>query len=137
MQKNGKSPFAKANGPAYMYYPNGAVKATTFFQHGKKIGPCKKYYPSGALEQTCERHIEGKQDGLQVKWHENGQLKSKARWENGRLREILAYKDEQGKDMLIGTFKDGNGDWLWHEKGKPAVVYTYKNGKFMKKKTLK
>jgi hypothetical protein len=129
--------FAKMNGPAYHFYQDGAVKATTFMEHDKVIGPCRAYYQSGSLKQKCEGHLKGKVNGIMTTFHENGQVNSKTRWENGRLREILVYKDELGIDLPIGTFKDGNGIWNLIEKGDPAILYQYKDGKVINKKTLK
>lgn len=135
-QNKSKGPFGKRNGPAYMYYPDGKTKATTFYEHNKKIGPCKEYYPSGTLKQTCEKHIKGKTHGIHTSYYENGQLKDQTRWENGRLKEILQYKDEQGRNLPIGTFKDGNGTWTYTEEGNKKFIYTYKQGKIVRRKRL-
>jgi antitoxin component YwqK of YwqJK toxin-antitoxin module len=137
VQKLGKSPFAKKNGPAYVYFPSGKMSASTVFEHNKKIGPCKEYYQSGVLKQTCERHIKGKTHGIVSNYYENGQIKAQARWDNGRLREILQYKDEQGQNLPIGTFKDGNGTWTYLEDGNKKFVYTFKQGKIVRRKRLK
>jgi antitoxin component YwqK of YwqJK toxin-antitoxin module len=137
VQKNGKSAFAKMHGPAYRFYPDGKVKYHVVYYDGIRVGQCFGYYPSGALKQTCQMNDKGKEDGILVNYYENGQIEAKARWENGRLREIVEYKDEQGRDRPAGTFKDGNGDWIWYENGQPAIVYTYKEGKQVKKKQVK
>lgn len=135
-QRNGKGPFAKRHGPAYRFYPNGKVKNRAAFYDGTQVGQCFSYYPSGALKQTCQMNSRGKSDGILTTFYENGQIESKAKWENGLLREIIEYRDEDGNNRPIGTFKDGNGDWIWYEKGKATVVYLYKNGKLVKKKRI-
>lgn len=137
IQKRGKSPFGQKHGPAYRFYPNGQVKYRAAFYDGTQVGQCFGYYPSGALKQTCQMNGKGKSDGIIVSYHENGQVEAKARWENGRLLEIIEYKDEQGRDRPAGTFKNGNGDWVWYENGQPAYVYSYKKGKLIKKKRVR
>lgn len=136
-QQASRKIFAKEDGPAACYFANGKVKNTTFFRKGRVVGPCKVYYPSGPLYEVCEGHVNGRLYGIVTTFHENGQIMAKARWENDRLVEILLYKDEQGNDLPIGTFIDGNGTWNWMEKGKQTLVYTYKNGKLIRQKTLK
>ena len=137
LYQKSKGAFAKQNGPAFAFYSNGILKASTFFEHGHKIGPCKYYYPSGKIKRKCQHHINGNLDGIHTDFFENGQLHSKARWEKGRLQEILAYKDENGTDLYVGSFKDGNGTWIWTEIGKAPMVFTYRNGRLVNKKRLK
>jgi antitoxin component YwqK of YwqJK toxin-antitoxin module len=136
-QQISKGAFVKANGPAYRFYPNGSVKVSTTFKHNKIVGPCKEFYPSGAIRKFCSGHIKGKIHGIDTYLHENGALNARIKWESGRLVEILDYKDEQGNDLPIGTFKNGTGDLIWVEKGKETLVLSYRNGKLIKKKPLK
>ncbi len=119
-----------------VYYANGMVKMTARFSNGKQVGDCLNYYPSGAIKMHCYHGEKGKINGIRTIYHENGQLKSKARWENGRLREILEYKDERGQDIAIGSFQNGTGEWIWHEKGEPTYLYTYVDGRYRKKRKL-
>lgn len=129
--------FAKANGQANAYYSDGTISATTFFSHGKKIGPCKEYYPSGALKQTCERHVNGKQDGLNCFYHENGVLKAKFYWDHGKLSKVLESKNKNGESLLREPFTNGNGELIWEEEGDTTKLLTYKNGKVIKSRSLK
>lgn len=137
VQQKGKGPFAKKHGPAYRFYPNGKVKNRAAYYDGKQVGQCFGYYPSGALKQTCQMNNKGKPDGILTTFYETGQVESKARWENGCLREIIEYKDEQGRDRPVGTFKNGNGDWIWYENSQPYIRYTYNEGKLIKKKRIR
>lgn len=135
-QKKGKSAFGKSEGPAMVYYANGAVQMTAHFSKGKQVGDCLNYYPSGAIKIRCYHGADGKPDGIRTMYHENGQVKAKTRLENGRLREILAYKDEQGQDLPIGSFQRGTGDWIWYEKGQPTYRYTYQDGREKKRRKV-
>lgn len=137
IRKQGKSVFSPLHGTSYRYYPNGKVKYRAEFNKGKRAGQCFGYFPSGALKQNCQMSDDGKRHGIWTTYFENGQLESKARWENDRLREILEYRDEQGNKRPVGTFKDGNGEWEWYENGKLAYVYTYKEGKLKKTKRVR
>lgn len=121
--------YAKREGPACSFYADGTMMSYQVYKKGKLIGPCRNYYSNGTLSSTCERHIKGKLDGIQLKFHKNGLVKSKTRWKNGKLLQILRYKDPQGNDLPIGTFKDGNGTWVYYdEEGKQIGVQVYKNG---------
>ncbi len=135
-QKKKKGAFAKAEGPATVYYANGKVKMTAYFSHGKQVGDCLNYYPSGALKLRCYHGANGKLNGIRTFYYENGQVKAKFRWENGRLREILEYKDEQGQDIAVASFQHGTGDWIWSEKGEPTYRYFYKDGRYKKKRKI-
>lgn len=137
VQKKGKSPFSKLHGPAVRFYPSGNVQYYADFTHGIQTGNCFSYYPLGNLRKICRHNGQGNPEGVIYEFHENGQLSYQARWEDGRLREILAYKDSLGNDLPIGTFKDGTGTWLWQEHGKLLYEYTYKDGRMVKKRRLK
>ncbi|MDO8368491.1 MAG: hypothetical protein Q7T20_16955 [Saprospiraceae bacterium] len=53
------------------------------------------------------------------------------------MLDLLTHKDEAGNDLSNGSFKDGNGEWVWQEKGQRPIALTYKNGKIVKRKRLK
>jgi len=137
VQRKGKSPFSKLHGPAVRFYPSGNVETYLVYTHGIRTGNCFSYYPSGNLRKICSRNDQGKSEGVFYEFHENGQLSYQARWEDGRLREILAYKDSLGNDLPIGTFKDGTGTWLWQEHGKLLYEFNYKDGRMVKNRRLK
>lgn len=109
VQFRSRNKYAKRNGPTCAFYADGTVSHTSVYANGKVVGPCRAYYPSGELMQTCERHVKGKLDGIQMQFHENGLLKSKMKWQKGKLLKVLRYKDDQGNDLPIEAFKDGTG----------------------------
>jgi len=137
VQKRGAGMFDRANGPGVRFYPNGNVKYYLTFVHGRQVGPCFEYYPSGALKHICNINEHGKLNGILTNFHENGQVYAQALWENGRIREILKHQDEKGQALPVGTFNDGNGNWIWYENGQPAFVYSYRNGKLIKTEPYK
>lgn len=132
-QRISKNKKAKRNGPAEHYAADGTLQYTTFYRHGKRVGPTAGYYPNGVLNYTCERHLmNGKIDGRVNNYHPNGTIASKKIWKNGRLFEILAYKDDQGNELPVGTFDKGNGDVFRYIGQKPVLKDTYRNGKVIK-----
>jgi antitoxin component YwqK of YwqJK toxin-antitoxin module len=136
-QHQKKSPFAKKHGPAVQYYKNGQVKRIGRFQNNKLVGRCFSYYLSGKMKSACNHNEKGDHDGLVTDFYENGQVMHQARWSNGLLVEILANKDEQGKDIPFGTFKDGTGTWIFQEPETEKVrVYYFKNGRLTKSTTF-
>ena len=135
-QKRKKGAFAKAEGPAMYYYADGSIYGTARFSKGKQVGDCLEYYPSGAIKLRCHHAESGKPDGIRTIYHENGQVQAKVRLENGLLREVLEYKNEEGQDLPVGSFQQGNGDWIWYEKGQPTYRYTYQDGREKKKQKI-
>lgn len=131
LQFKSRSSWAKRNGPAQFFYADGTTRGTTTYKQGRIIGPCRSYYTNGVLGHTCERHTNGGLDGMVMSFHENGRIKFKAEWKNGRLQKILRYKDEQGNDLPIGTFQDGNGQWIQYKDGLPFGIFVYRKGKLV------
>jgi antitoxin component YwqK of YwqJK toxin-antitoxin module len=124
--------YAKRHGPSCSFYEDGTLGFSTVYKKGKIVGPSRSYYPTGILKSTCAGYINGLIDGIYLEFHENGAVKSKSKWEKGRLRQILRYKDAQGNNLHVGTFKDGNGTWIKYDyEGNQVFVDTYKNGKVL------
>lgn len=135
-QKRKKSPFAKADGPSVGYYADGTMRVINFFSNGKQVKHCQEYYPSGKIKLRCYHNDRGQKNGIRTTYYENGQVESKARWENGLLREIQEYKDEQGHDLVIGSFRQGTGDWIRYENGRPIERYFFKDGREGKRQKI-
>jgi antitoxin component YwqK of YwqJK toxin-antitoxin module len=136
-QKIGTGPFAKRNGPATYYYENGQVSNITHYRNDKIVGPCVEYYPSGIVRSFCTRHVlKNKLDGLTNSYYPNGKVHLKQVFRNGRLMDVLAYRDEEGNDLYFGTLKNGNGTFISYCKGEPFVEYTFKNGQLKRYKLL-
>ena len=81
-----------------------------FYQNNEPYsGWVKAMYASGQAEGLCQLK-DGKQDGLEMRWHENGQK---------------SYEE---------TYKDGKMDGLalrWHENGQKAAEANVKNDKLI------
>lgn len=132
-QKKNKSPFAKKHGPEVHYYPDGKIKIYAFYQNGIRTGKCYFYYPSGKMKSACNTNHKGKSDGLFTAFFENGQVMQQTRWKDGRMTEIISNRDEEGNEVYHGTFKDGNGTWIYREPGtSKAWIIHFKDGKSFK-----
>ncbi len=132
VQQRKKVRFSELEGPARTYYPNGKIQSLQTYQDGQLNGDCLNYYPSGMLQLRCRHGQDGEIDGIRLSFYPSGKVQTKTRWIGGRLHDILRYKDSRGNDLVVGSFKWGNGDWIWYENGRPAYRYTYKDGQLKK-----
>jgi hypothetical protein len=86
------------------------------------------------MKSACNTNHKGKSDGLFTAFFENGQVMHQERWKDGRLTEIISNRDEQGNDIPFGTFKDGNGTWIYRELDTTkAWIIHFKDGKPVKR----
>lgn len=136
VQKRKTRESAKADGPLVCHYPNGKISLVQNFRAGKVVGEYLEYYPSGVLQLRRNYVGNGKLDGIQLSYYENGQVHSKSQWKDGKLIRILRYKDEQGKDLSIGSFQYGTGSWIAYYKGQPVSRYVYKKGRLINTQVL-
>lgn len=125
------------HGEAILLYPDGKIKARTWFTDGKQDGPSLSYYEDGKRHCVCQ-YKNGKRDGEQFVFHQTGQLYWNAVYEAGRLKEIKGFFDPFGRPLEIGTFKDGNGTLFeYDDAGRKEGFWTYKDGKPTTKKVQK
>jgi antitoxin component YwqK of YwqJK toxin-antitoxin module len=73
---------------------------------------------------------EGIADGVCFHYYRNGQLLSKARYEDNRLMEIYEVYDSLGNKLNHGNFKNGNGYAISYDdkKGTRNFAGNYKDG---------
>ena len=86
--------------------------------------------------QTGERievnYKEGKPDGLQTKWHENGQQSSETNYKDGKLDGLQKYWHPNGQKSGETNYKDDKREGLqkyWHPNGQKSEESNYKDGK--------
>lgn len=72
-------------------------------------GWVKETYDSGRVEMLC-RVKDGKEDGLQTKWHENGQKANEGTYERGKINGLWTWWHENGRKK----YEDGQ---YWNSKG--------------------
>mgnify|MGYP000336082940 CR=1 FL=1 len=80
----------------------------------KYIGSCRWYYKNGNLQQNAHFNADGKMDGEVASYHENGDLKTKAKYKNGiRTTKKMTFKTESGNSYTLfqEDFTSNANDW--------------------------
>ncbi|WP_298534731.1 hypothetical protein [uncultured Algibacter sp.] len=103
-----------------------------FYNKSPFNGIIMSSYDSGVIKSKVE-YIEGRKDGSEIQWYENGSKLMerfyakgfkvgihKAWWENGNLKFEYHFNNE-GK--YNGSMKE------WYQSGQPLRAFNYKNGK--------
>ena len=91
-----------------------------------------EYYDNG--QKKWEGNLkDGKQDGLETHWYENGQyLKEQRNWKDGKLMSIVAWKPD-GEKCPETNVKDGNGVLVvYEEDGTEKARATFKDGELVR-----
>ena len=83
-------------------------KSQGLFKNGKTHGPWVRYHDNGQFR-TKGTFKDGKKDGPWVKYHKNGQLSWKGTFKDGKSDGPWVGYNEDGTvwGLLTGTFKDG------------------------------
>ncbi len=123
------SGFLKSeNGPLYMFHPNGKVKLATHRFNGKDEGAYKTFYENGKKQCDCF-YSAGKRDSIQKIYWDNGQLHMTMIYDKGKLLDVPNFLNKSGADLLIGTFKNGNGTLFQYDDNEKVIrVEHYENG---------
>jgi antitoxin component YwqK of YwqJK toxin-antitoxin module len=75
---------------------------------------------------------DGKQEGLNVEWHENEQMEQKVTYKDGKLDGLGTTWHENGQMESEGNYKDGKREGLrvgWHSNGEKSSEVKYKDDK--------
>lgn len=116
---------------------DGVFNGEESWKNGKRNGMQKGWHQNGNLSYECN-YKDGKKDGLVKNWYDDGILMSESNYKEGKLDGIS--RDWHHNEQLHneGTWKDGNeADGIfkcWYEDGKTWYEYTYKDGKIVAKK---
>ena len=88
------------------------------------------YSSTKCLCKSQESHYkDGKQEGLEILWHENEKKAAEGTYKNGKQEGLATQWHENGKKSQERTYKDGKREGLatkWHENGKKSQECTYK-----------
>ena len=79
------------------YYYNGQKAADFNFKDGKPFGYHNMYFDSGLKYTEDFFDKNGKLDGYQRRWYNNGQLAEEKFYENGKMKSVKFY-DKDGKE---------------------------------------
>lgn len=141
----------KMEGQSCLFYPDGALRSSTFYQGGCLHGPSvyfqengdvlsQSYYVNGKLEgkvhqfytngqlASLQRFICGKSEGKQEYFYEDGTLKTTMHYCRGKLHGQTLLYSEHGKPKREINFENGEQkgvERLWDEKGTLAAETTF------------
>lgn len=117
----------------------GSLIFEQFYSSRKKDpGRIRKYsyYPSGQM-MTMLNYKKNKLNGSAYFFHNNGMLKQHLEYRDGRLYNIVAYYDQDGRILDAGTFCNGEGIVnVYSANGKLIKMHTYTNGKAKHQATI-
>jgi antitoxin component YwqK of YwqJK toxin-antitoxin module len=94
-------------------------------------GDVTETYESGQMGSEAYMLDGALKDGLWSTWHENGQMRAKGQFKNGKGEGLWIYWEEDGQLGATGQWKEGrrDGRWAdWHENGAMKSVGLVKNG---------
>ena len=77
---------------------------------------------------------DGKQHGLSISWHENGQKLGESNYKDGKQQGLSNSWHENGQKLGESNYKDGKLDGLmmrWYSNGRKWQEHTYKDGKLL------
>jgi len=99
-----------ANGFARIYYRNGQLQEEGIWQQNKWSGQYKYYHENGNLKYDWNYNSSGKREGEQKYFHENGMLQYLGDWKNGNeAGQLLEYYDD-GSLKAKRFFNEGKVD---------------------------
>ena len=78
------------------------------------------------------KYVNGKEDGVQKDWYDDGQLRSESNYKDGKSEGVQKWWYENGQLWTEGHYKDGKEEGVqksWHENGVLAYTEYYKDGK--------
>jgi antitoxin component YwqK of YwqJK toxin-antitoxin module len=117
------------HGKQEAWYSNGNRKWVESYEHGVRMGPDSSFYENGSLEATAS-YREGLADGKWIFYHRDGAVWTEREYAAGRLMSVGFIQSKEGRQLEVGSFKDGNG-WLriYSEAGLPVEQEFYKEGR--------
>ena len=103
--------FGEESNPKKVYIGN--------FHDGKQEGKWVFYYHSTGKKSDERNFKDGKHNGLQTRWYENGQMRSEVTFKDGKEDGAITKWYENGQMKFEGTFKDGKliSSKEWNEDG--------------------
>ncbi|HRE73256.1 MAG TPA: hypothetical protein PK798_09680 [Flavobacteriales bacterium] len=112
----------KGNGPFETFYENGKTRSKGTMKNGKRSGKCTSWFENGQINEEEEFDDDGKGNGVQKEYDEDGKLIVETELKKGNL---VAYKyvDKSGKVLSEGR----------EEKGKMLFRGYYASGEMFSK----
>lgn len=114
-------------GVMYEYFENGKVEESATYKGDTMNGSKKTFFDTGVLK--SETTMKGrKMEGDYKSYFENGKLREHFFYKNGRIYNVIASNNGDGKPTNGSTLKDGNGVLkIFAMDGNPESEETYLN----------
>lgn len=108
--------FNSLNGRVKFFYPSGLLESIQTYKKGEITGYYCSFYENQNKKQEGARHKELPVDTLE-EWYENGQIKFKRYYENGKKQGKAIAWHQNGQVWVEGAFKDDlkNGDYSLYD----------------------
>jgi antitoxin component YwqK of YwqJK toxin-antitoxin module len=81
-----------------IYYPNGQLSSKGSYKNGLSVGLWKWYYSTDNQLMSIVNYIDGKPDGLNIDYYQNGNIKHKAYYKMGKKKAYVLY-DMSGDEI--------------------------------------
>ena len=81
-----------------IYYPNGQLSSKGSYKNDLSVGLWKWYYPTDNQLKSIVNYIDGKPDGLNIEYYQNGNIKHKAYYKMGKKKAYVLY-DMSGNEI--------------------------------------
>lgn len=122
---------AKECGLWYVWNNRGILIICSFYDNGKSEGLQTKWHDNGQLESEG-LFLNSKQIGLWYYWHSNGVLSRSESYINGKLNGSYHEWDDEGRLIKQGSYDEGEkiGSWTsYYTNGNPRLEEYYDHGK--------
>ena len=120
-----------ANGYLIQINANNDTLFLEAYINGRKQGTCYAKYPN-LQYQSLQYFENGKAEGLQQTWWENGRLKEEAYYKNDVFHGKFKEYDTNGMLTRDNNYVDGHEEGkqkMWYDNGKLRANYVVKNGR--------
>lgn len=127
--KGGISLSGIKNGYWEHFYANGDLQAKGVYKNDKKIGEWIFYYPNGKIEQIAYYNNQGLEDKTWYWFFETGDTLSIINYIDGDLYGDFIQKNDSGKVVAKGVYKNGEEEGFWfYIIGQEYTYGKYENG---------
>ncbi|MBI1193277.1 MAG: hypothetical protein GC205_08895 [Bacteroidetes bacterium] len=127
-------------GPQWSFDARGRATEVLHCETGQST--CRRwqalaYWPNDSLARMGW-FLNGKPDSLHQSWYDQGVLRSRLHYRDGRLLQVDGLWNADGQPLETGGFSQGQGDLLLYAlNGTPLERRTYRDGKVIRLKKLK
>ncbi len=114
------------------YLKSHQNKMDKYCQHAQPHGIIETYYIFTKKKKDKKNYKEGKLEGIQKFWYDNGQLYYENNYKNGKLNGIQKFWYDNGQLYYEENYKNGKKEGIqkgWYDNGQLLYENNYKEGK--------